>query len=169
MVRPQFSPSHLYTWAKGNVLHLHIETSIILWSFQRINFIYFLNLGFFGGGPIKMLHCPMPRMYFFATNTFAPSPKKRLSMVHKVYNSKKVSNLCVFINFFSFWDEFDGFSKLWGQSFQGRSRVLWTEFWDLVERIPRMLGNIRWKKIMYWMKYGLEMLRVRKHNGWKGG
>jgi hypothetical protein len=31
------------------------------------------------------------------------------------------------------------------------------------------LGNIRWKKIMHWMKYGLEMLRVRKHNGWKGG
>ncbi len=53
MVCPQFSLSHLYIWAKGNVLHLHIETSIILWSFQSTNNYFLITyLGFFGDGPI---------------------------------------------------------------------------------------------------------------------
>ncbi len=83
MVCPQFSLSHLYTWAiftqRLLILHLHIETSIILWSFQGINlFIYlFIFWGFCGDGTIKMMHCPVPGMYSFATNTFgggAPPP-----------------------------------------------------------------------------------------------
>ncbi len=102
MVCPQFSPSHLHRWAKGNVLHLHIEASINLWSFQSINYFVKINfLGVFGDGPIKMMFS-MPGMYLFATNTSAPPPKKRLPMLHKMSNSKKVSNLCLFFIFFSF-------------------------------------------------------------------
>jgi hypothetical protein len=54
------SPSHLYRWAKGKALNLHLKTSI-LGSFQSFSFQFILFYFTFGDGPIKWLNAKEKR------------------------------------------------------------------------------------------------------------